>query len=961
MRSRPNQLIVAASLLLAAFCFGNQLNNDTSNVDWLDVVADSSEVDPRSKDKNDKVFPHWMNKGNRIDPDLLNVQAVVVRDEDADQPCQPGIKDSSRIHMMCAGSILAEDLILTSASCLHETLRIRENIQAPVAVAINVLNRLEIIRMDSYKVHPRHENMEAKERQSPQYARHNVAIMKLQCKMENGIKIELPRQRMSEMCNSGKCRLALLRRSGLNHVIMFQQEAQHIPNNRRKRQSNETSLFSTNATSTIDQENNKTAVLEVETSSGILKGNASTSSAINVANVTMAPMLVSRKEKGENTSKGESINDPQAKEASNETSTQLNNTHVTSEPTVFLEDLLKMWSTYGKKDDPIKSLVTRYSDGTRGCPQTGSPVMAGKVQVGLVAESCDDRQPNAEWRYTELYDNLDWIRSTMKQLNDAGEKSDPASKPDSPTIQGPAPGHECINIYNFFIGYKGTENQGSLYNPEQPNAITSIATSSPTIDPSTSTDSSITMSKSNSEPSPSSTNPPFVSEYLATLTSSTESTTASETTVLSSTTTTSPTTPTTPCPTDATSVATSPRPLCLPCYPCQPCLPYPPCPPCGTLKPCPPCRTLEPCPPCRTLEPCPPCRTFEPCPPCRTLEPCPPISQPPTTKLLPTAKPPCDTIPTSRMTTSLPTTPCGSIPPVSTITTVAPTALPCQTIIPIRTPCPSTCTTPQELTTTRIEDCSTPLTTPKPTTSLPLTSANPCKCPCPLTTKCLPGPPCPPCPPFLLWQPTTLPSRCNCLNGKPEHSQQRGLPNARRNFFDSQKSDDVRMAPSYRRYDPQRFSGYYNRNFGPPYRRNNRLGHLVQKSRRDENEVSNSRNVDGYYGSLTGNGTLGFHLKMEDVKGHNVRGNEGAMNFWMKDPFQRKNTNAESNLPSEKFTSSNVSKELRDVGKEMYKDESINKLVKVSKLSDSAELLIDQVYNGELGKTDADRGKELGL
>lgn len=35
-------------------------------------------------------------------------------------------------------------------------------------------------------------------------------------------------------------------------------------------------------------------------------------------------------------------------------------------------------------------------------------------QYGIVSSSCDDRQPDMAWRYTDVFENVDWINSVVK-------------------------------------------------------------------------------------------------------------------------------------------------------------------------------------------------------------------------------------------------------------------------------------------------------------------------------------------------------------------------------------------------------------------------------------------------------------------------------------------------------------------------------------------------------------------
>ncbi|CAG5108858.1 Protein of unknown function [Cotesia congregata] len=328
----------------------------TEDTPTTEVVTDNTTVE----NQTDKpiVINYWMMKMGDIKEDLLGIQAVVVKDEDAEAACSEGKMRSRRRFLMCAGSILHRNRILTTASCLHEAMHIKHNIRAPLAVVIAPLKTsVQVIRVAEYKIHPEHNTNPY----SPDHTKHNIAILSLACRIStvNYNKIYLPTEPMTHICTEENCVLAVYTKTR-HELVIHQIQAPQIPINYRKRRSiNENKFINPNHTGLIDVKSN------------------------------------------------------------------------------------------------VKKLVKRSSDGTSGCAQTGAAVMVNRNQTAIVAISCDDRQKDGKWYYTDLFYNTNWIRDVLNDWNKPHEnkQSVPNGITGAPTANDNATNPRgCGNcIFNFYI------------------------------------------------------------------------------------------------------------------------------------------------------------------------------------------------------------------------------------------------------------------------------------------------------------------------------------------------------------------------------------------------------------------------------------------------------------------------------------------------------------------------------
>ncbi|XP_011312273.1 uncharacterized protein [Fopius arisanus] len=290
---------------------------------------------------------YWMLRAGIINNDLINIQAIIVKDEDADMVCNKGERKSERRHLMCAGSILNENHVLTSASCLHEALHIRENIRGALAVAIVPWkSTVQIIKVAEYRIHPKHNTNPY----SSSYVKHNVAILSLACDIEpeNYHRIELPNRPMINFCNNRNCIVAIYKIVGYSSHVVSQNIAPNL--------------------------------------GGLGRIN-------------------------------------------------------------------------------YKYRAKRFSDGSHSCAQTGTAVMRTNTQVAIVAVSCDDRKPNTEWLYTDLYTNKHWINNILENWNSANSDDDleinSTNLITTSNSSFASMAKSCENcIFNFYIsiGCKGKEN-----------------------------------------------------------------------------------------------------------------------------------------------------------------------------------------------------------------------------------------------------------------------------------------------------------------------------------------------------------------------------------------------------------------------------------------------------------------------------------------------------------------------
>ncbi|XP_034950701.1 uncharacterized protein [Chelonus insularis] len=181
------------------------------------------------------VGDYWMKKMGHIREDLLRIQAIIVKDEDVEGPCNQGHQKTQRRFLMCAGSILNRNRILTTASCLQEAINVRHNIRAPLSVVIAPLKpSIQVIRIAEYRIHPKH----ITNPYSADNPKHNLAILSLACRISsvNYHKIELPTLPMTHICTEENCIIAVYRQSGYMNVI-YQILAPQIPSYDRRRRS----------------------------------------------------------------------------------------------------------------------------------------------------------------------------------------------------------------------------------------------------------------------------------------------------------------------------------------------------------------------------------------------------------------------------------------------------------------------------------------------------------------------------------------------------------------------------------------------------------------------------------------------------------------------------------------------------------------------------------------------------
>ncbi|XP_023246942.1 uncharacterized protein LOC111643401 [Copidosoma floridanum] len=115
-----------------------------------------------------------------------------------------------------------------------------------------------------------------------------------------------------------------------------------------------------------------------------------------------------------------------------------------------------------------KSISVRESTGVHGCAQTGTPVISnGTVQAALVVSACDDRHSDTPWRYTDLFDNVDWL-TEMSDTTDTTSAT-------PPTSTGPATGSCSTCIYNIIIAYNPNDNVDHNNNSDNNNCSSGSA------------------------------------------------------------------------------------------------------------------------------------------------------------------------------------------------------------------------------------------------------------------------------------------------------------------------------------------------------------------------------------------------------------------------------------------------------------------------------------------------------
>ncbi|XP_008211346.1 uncharacterized protein LOC103316939 isoform X2 [Nasonia vitripennis] len=363
--------------------------------------------------RSDDARRFWIAKAGPIREELLGVQAIVVKDEEvptgAAAECKPRNADarySDRRYLMCAGSILTSRYILTSASCIHEATHIRHNVRAPLAAMIAPFSdTAQVIRIVEYNIHPAHQ-VDPRE---DDYALHNVAIARLACRIlkPNLKEIELPVQPITEYADDESCFVAIIKKIGPTSHAMYETQAKNVADERDKRELSETA-------DEIKETSDKVSFKTDE--AGKVPDTNWNKSASRVAGIS---------EKSNNESA--------------ENNRKLNSKIVRS----IGEGRDKSGDRFSKNSLSLdKKLSVRASDGTKGCAQTGSAVMCGKIQASIVAASCDDRQPDTTWRYTDVYDNVDWINEMLGNW-----------KHNNQTRSGMSVGGCQTCIYNFFIDY----------------------------------------------------------------------------------------------------------------------------------------------------------------------------------------------------------------------------------------------------------------------------------------------------------------------------------------------------------------------------------------------------------------------------------------------------------------------------------------------------------------------------
>ncbi|XP_033225754.1 uncharacterized protein LOC117178437 [Belonocnema kinseyi] len=407
-------------------------------------VKNSKTTQERKKREtiNQSNSSNWIKPISDVNQDLLNVQAIIAKDEKMKDNCMTGSQNTENRHLMCAGSILTDRHILTSASCMHEATHIRHNLKAPLVVVIAPLKPdLQVIRVHSYKVHPKHDIFPEVYPHNHLHIRHNIAVIKLACsiKPQHLTKIRLPKAPYTEICSSDNCMVAVLRKVGKTSLVIYDTRAKQIPWTSRKRRSIEmaedlrndsnTEILSANIreklvdTSKIQEtlllfdKREAQELLPLDKLGIVISGMKNNFSfSPNEAIIQQREVL--------STSGGISM------------ATNIANQHV------FQGD-----SDQNKRQ---RLFSVRASDGVQGCPQLGSPVMFDRIQAALIATSCDDRQPGAFWKYTDIYSNSEWIVGQTSDLSIQNSKIE-SLESDKFAVKG------CSTcIYNFFIDLTGS-------------------------------------------------------------------------------------------------------------------------------------------------------------------------------------------------------------------------------------------------------------------------------------------------------------------------------------------------------------------------------------------------------------------------------------------------------------------------------------------------------------------------
>ncbi|XP_015607209.1 uncharacterized protein LOC107273477 [Cephus cinctus] len=397
---------------------------------------------------NDNTKGNWMKVKNSIRDDLMNVQAILVKDEEVTKQCQTANLEAKTRYLMCGGSIISDHHVLTSASCIHEATHIRHNIKAPLAVVIApTKSGSQIIRVQDYVIHPNHQDDPHK----ANHLDHNLAILKLACRIKSNIlkKVKLPESPFTEICGDGNCMATFFRKLGKSSYRMYEITAENIPLSKRKRDQSAV-LWSTKVSSVtegpgIDKKRNNREVRKL----------------IHPPTFDISFAATGAERANRNWLKVSSDTDNTKKANTQSTIVSTSATTITEKTTRKMGPM-KTTDKSIINNNSVKSIMTRASDGTSRCPSTGTPVMSEDVQTALVSVPCDDRQPFRAWGYTDLFVNIDWINHTVENLK----------KPEKPASEnvGTGPCHTCI--FNFYFAKGHDQKYGSSEKPDCSKVIT---------------------------------------------------------------------------------------------------------------------------------------------------------------------------------------------------------------------------------------------------------------------------------------------------------------------------------------------------------------------------------------------------------------------------------------------------------------------------------------------------------
>ncbi|XP_051161353.1 putative uncharacterized protein DDB_G0286901 [Leptopilina boulardi] len=414
------------------------------NYKYIFVIIISQQVmgeerNPRETVRQiNQVSQDWMMEILNVNKELLDVHAVIAKDEESTTNCMMGTKKTNKRHLMCVGSIVNVQHVLTSATCIQEATYIRHNLKAPLVVVVGLLKpKPQVIRVNNYEVHPQHIAFPY----NSQHSMHNIAVIKLACRIatEHFTPIELPRAPFTELCPNDNCMVAIIRKVGKTSNVIYDTWAKHIPPvTRGKRGLTETTIELQNNNNlktppvNIQEKLRETLVnprpLKLNAEQDILSNNISQTTITKKLSKMTKSMAVKNNVKEKRNFSLQNV--PEVSSTAN----VKNNNSVIDE-----------YAIQGDSDrnDKVRLFSTRASDGFQGCPQSGSPVMFGKVQAALVSVSCDDRQPGTPWKYTDIFSNLDWIeKETDTWHNDTKSRADSSLG--------------CTTcIYNFFIDLTG--------------------------------------------------------------------------------------------------------------------------------------------------------------------------------------------------------------------------------------------------------------------------------------------------------------------------------------------------------------------------------------------------------------------------------------------------------------------------------------------------------------------------